>query len=502
MPTVRIDLLDEVNCKITGLSKPHLDHFCSKYAILTEGYYFNPKYKLGSWDGKIRYFSAHGNTYVYLLEEIVPVIVDLGYGIDIEDHRVGHAGTPELITKDIFANVTPLDGSAPLELRDYQVNIVNNLITAGNGVALAATGSGKTIMCAALAVQYTSIGFKTLVVTPSQDLVGQTRDEFANYGIATGEYSGDSKNYNSDNIVISTWQALQYNPTVIQGFQVVIVDEAHGLRGAVLTKIMNEYGSNIVHRFGVTGTLPKGKTDAMAVRIAVGAVRDTITAAELIELGVLATIQITVKQFQQDFKSQYEQYLELGEFDGEKPMTYAKFKNSYFPDYPSENNFLKKHDKTMEAVVHEITGLTANTLVLVDGVAFGKKLASMIPNAVFVHGKDKKKARKVIYDTFATHDDIKVIATVGIMSTGLNIKRIFNMCLVDIGKSFTRVIQSIGRGLRKAVDKSHVNVYDLCSDLKYSKQHLTERIHHYNEAQYPHTKIKIDLHNSIEGLEC
>jgi len=88
-----------------------------------------------------------------------------------------------------------------------------------------------------------------------------------------------------------------------------------------------------------------------------------------------------------------------------------------------------------------------------------------------------------------------VIATVNIASTGLNIKRIFNLMFIDVGKSFIRVIQSIGRGLRKAPDKDYVDVTDICTDLKYGKRHVRERIKFYTEAKYPHKKRKINYTN-------
>ena len=53
--------------------------------------------------------------------------------------------------------------------------------------------------------------------------------------------------------------------------------------------------------------------------------------------------------------------------------------------------------------------------------------------------------------------------------------------MLEPGKSFVRVIQSIGRGIRKAQDKDYVNVVDITSNLKYSKRHLTKRKAFYRE---------------------
>ena len=68
---------------------------------------------------------------------------------------------------------------------------------------------------------------------------------------------------------------------------------------------------------------------------------------------------------------------------------------------------------------------------------------------------------------------------------GINIPRIFNLVLLEPGKSFVRVIQSIGRGIRKAEDKDFVQIWDLTSTCKFAKRHLTKRKQFYKDANYP-----------------
>ena len=64
--------------------------------------------------------------------------------------------------------------------------------------------------------------------------------------------------------------------------------------------------------------------------------------------------------------------------------------------------------------------------------------------------------------------------------------------LVEPGKSFVRVIQSIGRGIRKAKDKDNVRIWDITSSAKFSKRHLTERKKFYKDAKYPFTVDKVE----------
>ncbi len=273
----------------------------------------------------------------------------------------------------------------------------------------------------------------------------------------------------------------------------IVVSNCHGIKGNVLTNLLNEHGKHISHRFGCTGTLPKEETDAMAVRIAIGDVRYNIPAHQLIAQGYLAKLQIEILQLEEDLTTPYQQFCR--ENPTEK-VTYIQFVDSYFPDYDAEKSYLQKKQERLEWMASYIEAKRdlkkGNVLCLVDGVAFGKKLTKLIPDAIFVYGKDKKKARKEIYDLFKDKDDLIVLATVQIASTGLDIPRIFNMMAIDVGKSFIRVIQSIGRGLRKAHDKESVNFTDICSNLKYGKKHIRERKKMYKEALYPFKEYKVN----------
>jgi len=62
---------------------------------------------------------------------------------------------------------------------------------------------------------------------------------------------------------------------------------------------------------------------------------------------------------------------------------------------------------------------------------------------------------------------------------------------LEPGKSFVRVIQSIGRGVRKADDKDFVQIYDITASTKYAKRHLTERKRFYKEAKFPYNIEKV-----------
>ena len=166
-----------------------------------------------------------------------------------------------------------------------------------------------------------------------------------------------------------------------------------------------------------------------------------------------------------------------------------------FTNYQSELKYLLEEPGRLDAMAQLIQQVnqTGNTLVLVDRVAAGQALVERLGDrAVFISGATKSTERQDHYDQVAETTDKIIVATYGVAAVGINIPRIFNLVLVEPGKSFVRVIQSIGRGIRKAQDKDHVQIWDITSTCRFAKRHLTKRKAYYREAQYPFTIEKLD----------
>jgi superfamily II DNA or RNA helicase len=197
-----------------------------------------------------------------------------------------------------------------------------------------------------------------------------------------------------------------------------------------------------------------------------GPVLHRLAASELQDIGVLANCHVKVLQF--DDKVEYSTYQE--------ELTYLT----------SNERRLDELAKTIEAISQG-----GNTLVLVDRVKCGQMLVEKIPDSVFVSGTMKSKNRKKEYDEVSTSDQKVIVATYGVAAVGINIPRIFNLVLVEPGKSFVRVIQSIGRGIRKAEDKDFVQIWDVTSTAKFAKRHLAKRKKFYDDANYPYTTEKV-----------
>ena len=484
MSEAKIIIKDEVNAKIEGLEVGDRRALMKMFEYEMPGARYLPAVRLGRWNGKISYFSLAGSTYLNLLDQIIPYLYDKGYDIELQDLRQGHAELKfEQVTEDTFSHICWPKGhereGQPVVLRDYQIEIINNFLANPQSLQEIATGAGKTVMTAALSLCAEPYG-RSLVIVPNKSLVVQTEADYINLGLDVGVYFGDRKDYGKTH-TICTWQSLnnllkntkgddgdpELAESFFDGVGCVIVDEVHMAKADVLKALLTGVLSCVPIRWGLTGTIPKAEMDRISILVSLGPVIGKLAASELQDRGVLAKCHVNIVQLKDTVE---------------------------FSNYQSELKHLLEDDRRLDKMAALIMKVneTGNTLVLVDRVNAGKELVSRIPGSVFVNGSTKLTERKEEYDEVATSDDKIIVATYGVAAVGINIPRIFNLVLIEPGKSFVRVIQSIGRGIRKAEDKDHVEIWDITSTCKFAKRHLTQRKAFYKEANYPFTLEKLD----------
>ena len=484
MKRCTIQIRDEVNIKLEGIDldvrKALVNAF--KYDVPYARYL--PAVRLGRWDGKVSYFQLGGSTYTNLLPEIMPILERYNYDIELDDQRE-YSTTFEFaqVTEQTFAHKTwpkghPAEGQ-PILLRDYQVEIVNNFLTNPQCIQEVATGAGKTIMTAALSASIEPYG-RSIVIVPNKSLVTQTEKDYLNLGLDVGVYFGDRKEHGRTH-TICTWQSLNVllkntkagvGEVTIQDFiedvVCVMVDEVHMAKADALKTLLTSVMARVPIRWGLTGTVPKEKFESQALLVSLGPVISRLSANELQQQGVLAQCHVNIVQLQDHVE---------------------------YSNYQSELKYLLEESGRLDAMAELIRHVneTGNTLVLVDRTECGRQLVERLgERAVFVSGATKAKARQDEYDEVADSTDKIIVATYGVAAVGINIPRIFNLVLVEPGKSFVRVIQSIGRGIRKAEDKEHVQIWDITSTCKFAKRHLTKRKQFYKEANYPFTQEKLE----------
>jgi superfamily II DNA or RNA helicase len=495
-----IILKDEVNCKIENLQLTTRRKLEKKLKFLLPYAFHSPAYKLGRWDGCVGFFTTGGNTFINCLPTILPILEEDGYSIDIEDQRTPWKLEFPEIQEDHFSHkVWPAKHPAagePVVLRDYQVEIINKFLANPQSLQEIATGAGKTLITAALSnLVEMSIDFETkveqklvtgkstarsIVVVPNKDLVVQTEADYINLGLDVGVYFGDRKDLNKTH-TICTWQSLNiidkrfkdgesdYSlADFAEGVVCIIVDEVHQAKADVLKKLLSGPFSNIPIRWGLTGTIPKEQWERLSLEVSLGEVVHQLAASELQEQGVLAQCEVNILQLQD---------------------------NVTYNNYQSELTYLTTNSNRLDYLsgLIKTLALDGNTLVLVDRIKTGEGLLERLgDDVVFISGSMKSKDRKDEYDEVSEANNKIIVATYGVAAVGINIPRIFNLVLIEPGKSFVRVIQSIGRGIRKAKDKDSVRIWDITSSAKFSKRHLTERKKFYKEANYPFVVDKVN----------
>ena len=481
MSVAKLVIKDEVNVKIEGLDLKERRHFSQKYKFEIPGARYQPSVRLGRWDGKVSFFQLSGSTYINLLPEILEYLENHNYEIQISDTRTySNSFTLSPVTENTFSHKTwpsthPKAGQ-PILFRDYQVELINNFLSNPQSVQEVATGAGKTIMTAALSYSVEKYG-RSIVIVPNKSLVTQTEEDYKNLGLDVGVYFGDRKEFGHQH-TICTWQSLNNlakSSNDLPGCMTfedflsdvvcVIVDEVHMAKADVLKAMLSQHMGHIPIRWGLTGTIPKEEYAFVSIYCMIGNVIGRLSASELQEQGVLAQCHVNVIQL----------------------VDHAEYNN-----YQSELKFLLENSERLDYIGNLISNITdsGNTLILVDRIAAGKALSDRLPNSVFISSATKVTERKEHYDEVAEATNKTIIATYGVAAVGINIPRIFNLVLIEPGKSFVRVIQSIGRGIRKAEDKDFVQIWDITSTCKFAKRHLTKRKQFYKEANYPHTVEK------------
>ena len=326
-------------------------------------------------------------------------------------------------------------------MRDYQVETINKFIENPQCIQEIATGAGKTIITAALCQLVEPYG-RTITIVPNKSLVTQTEEDFVACNLDTGVYYGDRKEIGRFN-TIATWQSLNVLEKkskdehstefkeFIQGINTVIIDEVHMAKADVLKRLLTGPFAHCGIRWGLTGTVPKADYEFMGIKVSIGDVINKLPAKELQDKGVLANCHVNVLQTQD----------------------HPQFKN-----YQEELKWLTTDNNRMTWIANTIKDISTsgNTLILVDRISAGEILQKKLKDSVFISGSTKNTERKEHYDEVSTAQSKIIIATYGVASVGINIPRIFNLVLIEPGKSFVRVIQSIGRGIRKAEDKDKV----------------------------------------------
>lgn len=449
--------LDEVNCVVEGLTKAHYRLVHEELKIYVENYRHTGKFQIGAWDGKESNFQKDGFTFIYMLPTIIPILSDLGYVIEEVDDRKSPLLPPKVkIDKYLLQE-------HGIVLRDWQVEALQEIVDKGKGIIDATTGSGKTIFCAALCKIYGD-DFRTLTIVPSEDLVKQTQETYCNVGLETGANYGKitkKKENMSKQHVVSTWQSLPNQRNNLEEFNLIIFDEAHVIGDVMYDILANELGDAQI-RVALTGTVPKTKWKRQCLNCRIGNdIIYSVKAHELQKVGEVSSVEINLVPVKHEIN---------------------------LPDneWETEFRYLNKNKHRIKTLVEYIDTFKSNNVLILVQAELGKKLSKEL-GLDFIDKDVDSEIRKQYYQKFETCPNNKLIATFGTVGTGISIDDIDTLLLIDAGKSESRVLQGIGRGMRLDGKDDHLVVHDLYASL-YRNNILTNEIEEYSFSTNSHLK--------------
>ena len=493
METIRVRKLNHATLKVLcdrGVGAELREYF----SFYVPGYKFMPAYRNRLWDGKIRlYNQITGEIYAGLFPQIIRFAESREYKIDIEESDYGSPNEGQEVNPDFmmkFVDALKL----PFKIRDYQFDALCTGIQRKNAILLSPTGSGKSLIIYTL-MRWLLAAFDKkqkdiLIIVPTTSLVEQMYNDFKDYGYDVDRhchriYSGKDKN-TFKRVIISTWQSIhRFQHDWFERFGAVFGDECHGFKSKSLTTIMNKC-TEAEYRFGTTGTLDGALTHELVLQGLFGKVYRVTSTRALQDNDTLAklTIRRIILQYNEKTRREF----------GKK--TYQE-EIEHIVNYDRRNVFIK--NLTLD--------LKGNTLVLYNYVEkHGKPLYRLIKDNAdesrrifFVSGDTAATDREAIRAIVEKQKNSITVASLGTFSTGINIRNLHNIVFASPSKSQIRVLQSIGRGLRKTDDGKDTTLYDIIDDISWKSKknfgilHADERLRIYGREKFNHKTYRVGL---------
>jgi len=476
IPT-HITLRDPMNIRISTEDSDRYDMIVDEFTKYANNFQFTPSYRSGRWNGKICLMRRDGSLPYGLLLEAITIHKKLfPRATLIVDDDVKSLFKGKKFKKNYNLSLKPYP---------YQDDCIQKALKYRCGIIRSSTASGKSLIISYILKTLLENGIieKSIIIVPNKSLVEQFYGDMKDYGISklytVGKVYQKSKQWDK-NIVISTWQTLSKNHDKLSQYGCIIGDEVHNFRSYELKKIMkNTYNSQ--YRFGFTGTLHSGELDNLSVMSYIGPIIADYSSGELADQGYISSCNVKMVNI---------------EYNNEYNGTYNEIKDDIFTN-----------DYRLNLIKYLISNINDNILVLVgkvekEGEYLEKWLKSRLKgkDVIFLSGRDDSEVREEWRNKMNKYKNICMIATYQIFSTGINIPSLKYVIFASPFKSKTRILQSVGRSLRKHTNKKDGSfIYDLCDNVKYLSKHSIIRFRYYDSEGFNIEEINISENNGMKN---
>lgn len=470
-----------------------LSQYFSAYAL---NYRFAPSFKNKIWDGKIRFFSLQNNELpIGLVDKLYDFARIGNYTIECTYERFNNIKREDL---QKFIDTLNL----PFPLRDYQFEAVYQCICKKHLNVQASTSSGKSLIIYIIIRFMVYMKLKSIIIVPATQLCEQMFGDFISYGWDAERYChrvyGGQKKYFDAPVIIACWQSMittkvrKENP--YDSFDCLLIDENH-LGSAKSITELSKVCINAEYRFGFSGTYPEPTiADWYSIVGSTGSIKTFTTYKKLEADGYITTLKIynMILNYHRDFK--------------------LKVYNECGTNYQLQNDMIYNNENRNQFILKMVQNLKENCLLLFtkkEGHGYG--IRELLENElkdktlIYIDGDvsvdDREKARKIMEE----RNDVVMLATYALMSTGINIKNLHNIVFLSGYKSRTKVLQSLGRSLRLKDGKTHAKLFDLVDNVSFidrpkgikfinhSINHYKERLKYYQEEEWSIKTVQFDI---------
>lgn len=486
--SVNIRKIDNVHIQV--VADPHVrmglsEHF-SRFA---KNYQFSPEYKARVWNGKVYHFNySTGTIYAGLILDVLEYLKDNGHPVtvdsDVKAMFVGHVDG----VRDYLSNLNLTTYGEPVDFHDYQVDAIEACLAQKRKTLKSPTSSGKS------AIAYGVIRYlcdnvfedhdKILVIVPTVGLVKQFKGDLIDYSQKTNfdaeEMVGmvDQKHKETHKrIVVGTYQSIiRQEYDWINGFRALIVDECHQAPAKTIRDIATACDAE--YRIGMSGSINDNEeSELLLIKGLFGFEKETTTTKELMDRGIVADLSI-------------------------KCVVLDHQKSNITPkDYQEEIKVIQNSANRNTFIKNLAGSLEGNTLVILQNVKTHAKLLfselkKIEDKSVFVVvGKTSAEERDEVKKLAESRSGVIILASYGVFAEGISIRNLHNIIFASPTKSYRRVVQTIGRGLRVSNSKKKCTIYDLV-DLFYESgkndepnftfRHFKERMVVYIKSSFNH----------------
>lgn len=366
------------------------------------------------------------------------------------------------------------------ELRDYQKNASDAAVKffldntkKNNGLIVAATGSGKSLVIADIAYR---LNDNVLVFCPQKEILEQNYSKMRSYGVECSMYSASVGQKVISKVTFCTIGSVRNYAELFQHFKYVMIDEAHYVsnrKKTMYAKFLSELKCKVI---GLSATPYRLEsfcqidciTNKPKLETAKSWLQMLTDYKKPIFSEIIYNIQID-ELLKQGFLAKV-RYLDA------KPKGWKQmklFKNTSGSDF-TDKSVKHAYDSTrfsahLADVVRRLlnntkTGIKRNgILVFTRFVDEAMELALSIDGCAVVSGDTPKNEREEILRRFKD-GEIKVVANAACLTTGFDFPALDTVVMARPTMSLTLWYQIVGRCIRPHPSKKEAWLVDLCGN--------------------------------------